>query len=92
MIEDGNILDQAQECFGELVLHAYKEGMLSSGSGDVALFLASTMLVEFMNERLVRSGCSPLSISEAKTKAEGMARDIIEATKGRMYSKDTGEA
>jgi len=92
MIEDGNILDQAHDCFGELVLYAYKQGMLSSGSGDVALFLASAMLVEFMNERLVSSGCSPLSISEAKKKAEDMAREVIESTKGRMYSKDTGEA
>lgn len=92
MMEEGNILDQAQDCFGELVMYAYKQGMLSSGSGDVALFLASTMLVEFMNERLVRAGCTPLNISEAREKAEGMAREIIEITKGRTYSKDTGEA
>jgi hypothetical protein len=91
-MKSGNILDKAQDFFAEMVLHAHKQGMLSSGSDDVALFLASTMLTEFMNERLVTTGCSPLSISEAKTKAETMARESIESTKGRMYSKDTGEA
>ncbi len=91
-MKEENILDKAHEYFGDLVLHAYKNGMIEDGSGDVALFLAATMLTEFMDERLTRSGCELVTISDAKEKAVMMARQAIELTKGRMYSKDTGEA
>lgn len=91
-MKDRNILDKAHEYFGDLVLHAHKNGMIEDGSGDVALFLAATMLTEFMDERLINAGCELVSISDAKQKAVSMAREAIELTKGRVYSKDTGEA
>ena len=91
-MKDKNILDKAHEYFGDLVLYAHKNGMTENGSGDVALFLAAAMLTEFMDERLVRTGCKLVSISDAKEKAVTMAREAIELSKGRMYSKDTGEA
>ena len=45
-----------------------------------------------MTERLRKDGCSPLTIADAKERAEKIARDLIAQIQGNFVSKDTGEA
>ena len=92
MSKEETTTDMAYRMYAELFAHAIKNGYTDEPKGNVAFFLALVMCSELMTERLRKDGCSPLTIADAKERAEKIARDLIAQIQGNFVSKDTGEA
>jgi hypothetical protein len=84
--------DMAYRMYAEIFQFAMENNYLESGKTDVAFYLALVLCSEIMSERLRIDGCTPLSIADAKERAEKISRDMISQIQGNFVSKDTGEA
>lgn len=92
MSKEETTTDMAYRMYAELFQHAIKNGYTDSAKSNVAFFLALTMCSELMSERLRQDGCAPISIADARERAEKIARELIAQVQGNFVSKDTGEA